>query len=330
MANIHEGKIGKQTKRLPRLCSSAPLENKCRLYRNRFSLTGQAALEVAILGSLILVVFASVLSYGQRFDSQVDIKMEAFRKALNRAYARNAGVSYTLKKDKRFYSLLGNFGEGQPNSMSASATVMWQKGLAGCQDGDFDCENKRDEGTQQGAFAYYEINNQLIGNSDEDVVGGDRMIPRYPKKTKSWQDDEPDEYTIVKVPASVYFDVARRTTNLTSKSTKQERPAADGPSTIDNKQEMALNENIYTTSFVRYDKATSDANEAVHIPEYVYETSNYTFDGDDDGTNENYIIYKPGTSQQGAYYNTLNNRIEYDPVAADATVTKTRNWRTIF
>jgi len=328
MINMYEGKTGKQTKRLPRLCWAAPLESKLCFLKKRFSLTGQAALELAILGSLVLVVFASVLSYGQRFDSQVDLKMEAFRKALNRAYARNAGVSYTLKKDKRFYNLLGNFGDGQPNSMSASATVMWQKGIAGCQDGEHGCDNKRDDGTQQGAFAYYEINNQLIGTRDGDVVGNDRMVPRYPKKTKSYQDEDDDEYTIVKVPASVYFDVARRTSNSTTTATKKEVAAVGaGPSTIDNTQDLTLNENIYTTSFVRYDKATSDAKEDIHIPQYVYEGQTYHFDEDD----SDHIIYQPGTSRQGSYYNTLNNRIEYDPeVDEGSTTRKVRNWRTIF
>ncbi|HOX54295.1 MAG: hypothetical protein PHI86_01560 [Candidatus Omnitrophica bacterium] len=331
MKKMYEGKPENKTKRLPRLCSSSPLEAKFRFHQNRFSLTGQAALEVAILGTLILVVFATVLSYGQRFDSQVDLKMEAFRKALNRAYARNAGVSYTLKKDKRFYSLLGNFGEGQPTNLSASATVMWQKGLAGCQDGEHGCDNKKDEGTQQGSFAYYEINNQLIGSTDGDVIGNDRMIPRYPKKTKSYQDDDEDEYTIVKVPASVYFDVSRRKTNITSTSTKRETPEGAGPSAIDNRQDMALNESIYTISSVRYDAATSNANEPVHIPQYVYEGENYSFDGNDDGTPENYNIFTAGQSRQGAYYNTLNNRIEYDPVVQEGdSTTKTRNWHTTF
>lgn len=338
MKKMYEGKPENKTKRLPRLCSSAPLEIKYRFHQNRFSLAGQAALEVAILGTLILVVFATVLSYSQRFDSQVDLKMEAFRKALNRAYARNSGVSYTVKKDKRFYTLLGNFGEGQPTNLSASATVMWQKGFSGCQDGQSvdgkECRNERDKGESQGSFAYYEINNQLVGAEDGDVFGDDRMIPRYPKKTKSFQEEDEGEYTIVKVPASVYFDVAKRKSNITSTSTKRETPEGAGPSAIDNRQEMALNENIYTTSFVRYDTVTSNANEEVHVPQYVYETGGYAFDYNDDGhidADEHYTIFQPGTSRQGSYYNTENNRIEYDPMVQEGdTTTKTRNWHTTF
>ncbi|MBM3248813.1 MAG: hypothetical protein FJZ10_05300 [Candidatus Omnitrophica bacterium] len=292
------------------------------------SLTGQAALEVAILGSLILVVLSTLLTYGQRFDAQQDMKMEAFRKALNRSYARNAAVSYTLNKDKRYYNLMAGYGEGQPSRLSASASVMWQKGAAGCREGTEvggkTCKNSREDKTAQSSFAYYEINNQLIGREDPDVFGDDIMIPRYPKLTKSYTEEDDDEGTTMKVPAGVWQEVSRRKTNQTSKSTKQERPGTT--STIDNSQQLTLNENVYTKASLRYDRATTNATrEDIHVPVYVYEGGGYSYGGND------YIIMTPPEARQGAYYNSQNNRIEYDPeVREDAAVTKNRNWRTIF
>ena len=54
---------------------------------------GQAVAELAIFGSLILLVFSIILMYGQRLETQQQVKMEAFRKALQKAYDRNGSVS---------------------------------------------------------------------------------------------------------------------------------------------------------------------------------------------------------------------------------------------
>lgn len=312
-------KIFKSTKMKPRTptfrnAGQAPLEKSPRR-KDIISLAGQAAVEIAVLGSLILLIFSMLLSYSQRFDSQLELKMEVFRKALNRSYARNAAVSYTLRKDKRPYNLLGNYGESQPTSMGASATVMWQKGMAGCQDGDLNCQNKRDEGTAQSSFAYYEINNQLIGARDSDVAreGGrqpDIMLPRYSKVTKDYWGNE----TKMKVPASIWNETSRRRTNLMSYAKKEERPQrASGPSDIYNSQIMNLNEDIYSQVALRFDTRVSDAKETVHTPTY------------------DYSIAQLPVAQQGAYYNIGKNRIEYDPmVQPGSTFTKWRNWRTNF
>ena len=285
--------------------------NKMKFRTQSFSLTGQAAVEIAVLGSLILLIFSVILSYSQRFDSQLELKMEAFRKALNRSYARNAAVSYTIRKDKRPYNLLGNYGESQPTSMGASATVMWQKGMAGCQDGKFGCSNKREDGqntTAQSSFAYYEINNQLIGAPDSDVLSGENMLPRYVKLTEDYWGNEAH----IKVPASAWNEVSRRRTNLKSIAKKEESPQrTSGPSNIYNSQTMILNENIYSQVSLRFDTAKSKAREGIHNPIYTY--------------------YDPLNARQGAYYNIGKNRIEYDPmVQPDSTLIKWRNWRTNF
>jgi hypothetical protein len=289
----------------------------------------QAAVEMAVLGSLILFVFSICLTYVQRMDAQLELKMEAFRKALNRAYARNASVSYTVKKDKRFYNLMANWGESQPSTLAASSTVMWQKGLAGCQHGQGNCENRADEGTGQSAFAYYEVNNHLLGVPDNEVLGQDVMLPRYVKRARGYI-EEVDEWKQIKVPVSVWKDVSYRTNNYNIESRKQEEAAEEGtPSSIDNRQSLDINENVYTRIFVRFDDADSDEREDVHTPEYVYEGGELTYD-------ENNVwspteTYPSGFAREGAYYNPDTNRIEYDPdIPENSTTTVWRNWHTNF
>ncbi|MFC1704681.1 hypothetical protein ACFL1E_07905 [Candidatus Omnitrophota bacterium] len=258
--------------------------------------SGQAAAELAVLGSLILVVFSSIISFGQQLEAQQVIKQEAFRKALQKSFQRNAGVSYTVKKDHKFYNPMLVFGDGQPSTLSASATVMWQKGVAGCQHGEDNCDNEKednDSSTAQSSFAYYEINNQLIGVPDNDTarIGAtpaDVTIPRYAKKAIGVTDEE----YWTKVPASVWRDrVLEKETHLRSTILKRENVDGD-PSKIVNEENISLAENIESEVHLRRDQNTTDANADVHKPNYI----------------DTEII---GGIKQGAYYNEDTNRIEY-------------------
>jgi hypothetical protein len=147
------------------------------------------------------------------------------------------------------------------------------------------------------------------------------MLPRYPKLSKSYTEEDDDEGTTIYVPASVWLAVTRSKSTSTTRSKKQETPTA-----INNRQQLDINSNVYTKVFVRYDKAPSLARDRVHIPEYVYQGDSYPYDG---GT---YTIYNPTKEfRQGAYYNTKNNRIEYDPaVSENSQLTIWRNWQTNF
>ena len=89
---------------------------------------GQAVTEMAIFGSLIIMVFGVWLSYAQTFTEQQALQQQAFRLALRKAYDDNGFVSYRITKNPRFVSPDANFGEGERSSISASSSVLWSMG----------------------------------------------------------------------------------------------------------------------------------------------------------------------------------------------------------
>jgi len=124
---------------------------------------GQSAVELALFIGIIMFILATMFTYGQRFEAQNLVKMEAFRNALAQAYKLNAPVSYTIKKDLRFMNLPGNFREGQGSSVGATASVMWVKGMPGAQNA-----------TNEGSYSFYKINDVILGN--------ETGLPRFTKK----------------------------------------------------------------------------------------------------------------------------------------------------
>ncbi len=94
---------------------------------------GQAMVEMAIFGSLILFVFGMLISYTQRMNEQQYIQMEAFRRGLEKActYAGSedsgagASVQYTLMENKRLADLSDSFRKGNPTTIRGSSSVFW-------------------------------------------------------------------------------------------------------------------------------------------------------------------------------------------------------------
>lgn len=94
---------------------------------------GQAIVELAIFGSLILFLFGALLSYLQRMNDQQYAEMEAFRRALQKACTyqgessegAGASVQYTLMQNRRLVDLTSGFRKGSPSSVSYSANVFW-------------------------------------------------------------------------------------------------------------------------------------------------------------------------------------------------------------
>lgn len=104
---------------------------------------GQAMTEMAIFGTLILVCFAVLVSYGQSFIEQQTLLQESFRLALSKAYSDNGYASYSILKTTRNPNLFGSYREGTRSSGSGSGAVLWCKG---------DIEN----------FSYYHVNDQVL------------------------------------------------------------------------------------------------------------------------------------------------------------------------
>lgn len=262
---------------------------------------GQAAVELAVFGSLILVAFSVLLTYGQRFETQQQLKMEAFRRALNKAYEKNSSVSYTLRRDTRFFNLFGGYREGQPSSTGASASVMWVKGSPGnMKDGD---------GTDGDSnYAFYQINDTMIGDSDDG-------LKRYKKNVANQNGKDDIE---IKSPVSIWKEEVNKQTVYTSDYNRDEDSAG-----ITIKDKPSLKETVTTTFYTRFDKSKSDPNKPAGSipPVYVYPDENYH---DSSGDNQQIITYDPET--QGAYY-TGDNRVDYSKDKAGTEITyDEKNW----
>jgi len=192
----------------------------------------QASVELAILGTLILVAFGWALNYGLTLASQQKAKQEAFRRALDKAYERNTSVSYTLKKNDRIASTAsGGYNRGQANSAGSSASVNWVMGVPG------------EQGSEdQVSMAYWRFNEQ---NPNQNTYG----LPRVEKTSVGIDGSE----RTVLVPVSVYNDESNRTENYSSNVRKSE---SDGGITF--VKTANITDATSGTAYMRYDAAVDE------------------------------------------------------------------------
>jgi len=100
---------------------------------SRINKKGQAVVEMAMFGSIVLLVFATLLSYLQRFNDQQYVQMEAFRRDLQKANdyvpatgrGRGASVQFSLIENRRHSDISGEFRKGSGQTLSASSSVFW-------------------------------------------------------------------------------------------------------------------------------------------------------------------------------------------------------------
>ncbi len=99
-------------------------------FRSNSTKKGQAAVEMAIFGSIILFVLGALLSYMQNLNDQQYIQMEAFRQA--KAKAKPSGtagsggsVVYRALEDRRYADTTDNFRKGTPQKLDATARILW-------------------------------------------------------------------------------------------------------------------------------------------------------------------------------------------------------------
>jgi hypothetical protein len=264
--------------------------------------SGQAAVELAIFGTLILLAFSVLLMYGQNLDNQQQVKMEAFRRALQKSYERNGSVSYTLKKEGRAFNLFSGYAQGQPATSGSTASVLWQKGQPGGQGT-----------TKSEGYAYNAINDVEIG-SLADGTG----LPRYPKRTININGTEQTTY----VTPSTYLEDQVRSETYDSQVTKDESSGR-----IVNTRIAKLTDTLTSTPHVRVDISKSNASKPheVVLPEYVYDDGT-TYDNE--GTD---IAVAPIEEVTLGAYATDDNRVTYKKQEKDAPsneIIKQRTWET--
>lgn len=98
-----------------------------------FNNKGQAVAEMALFGSLVLLIFSVLISYAQRYNDQQYVQMEAFRRALQKACVyqsvesegAGASVRFNLIQNRRHADLSGSFKKGSPQTLSAVSNVFW-------------------------------------------------------------------------------------------------------------------------------------------------------------------------------------------------------------
>lgn len=94
---------------------------------------GQAIIELAVFGTLILFMFGMLVSYMQRMNEQQYAQMEAFRRALYKACTfvgasddgAGASVQYTVMQNRRLADVSENYAKGSPITVKGSSSVFW-------------------------------------------------------------------------------------------------------------------------------------------------------------------------------------------------------------
>lgn len=128
---------------------------------------GQAATELAIFGSIMLIVVGTMVNYGQTMATQQELEMYAFRRALqlSRARINDAGaprqVGFTVFKEVYPVNLLGSQGV-EKSQVSASASVDWESDA-----GDFKTDDDPAKVSQHDfGVQYWQLGRKMIKNNE--------------------------------------------------------------------------------------------------------------------------------------------------------------------
>jgi hypothetical protein len=87
----------------------------------------QAATELAIFGSLIIMAFSYLMLYSEKLNRQQAYIMQTFRAALAEA-GGNGSASYTKLAHRRMANLQSPYNLGNLETFSSSASVLWGTG----------------------------------------------------------------------------------------------------------------------------------------------------------------------------------------------------------
>jgi len=84
----------------------------------------QAATELAVLGTLVIVAFSYLMLYSEKLNRQQAYLMQTFRTALAQA-GGNGSASYSKIAHRRMANVVSPMTLGQSDTYSASASVLW-------------------------------------------------------------------------------------------------------------------------------------------------------------------------------------------------------------
>lgn len=93
-----------------------------------WSRKAQAATELVVLGTLIIVAFSYLINYSEKLNRQQSYIQQTFRAALGEARAANNSASYTKVVFRRMANVATPMELGQLQTFSSSANVFWGDG----------------------------------------------------------------------------------------------------------------------------------------------------------------------------------------------------------
>lgn len=91
--------------------------------RPYFNKKGQAILELAVFGSILIMLLGILVNYGLKYNFQQQVMQQAFRKALGIA-ANRPSATYILVKDRHIPDPSNPFGVGSVMAVSSSASIV--------------------------------------------------------------------------------------------------------------------------------------------------------------------------------------------------------------
>ncbi len=112
----------------------------------------QTATEFAVIGSLIIIAFAFLISYSEKINRQQYYLQQTFRLALKEARKADNSASYTQVIFNRMPNVSRPMELGQLQSFSHSSSVLWQDG-----------KNSRDnDGRDKLGVVKYQLNDEEV------------------------------------------------------------------------------------------------------------------------------------------------------------------------
>jgi len=90
----------------------------------------QAATELVILGTLVIVAFSFLINYSEKLNREQSYMQQTFRAALKEAGSANGSASYTKVAFRRMANVVAPMELGQLQNFSSSASVMWGDGTS--------------------------------------------------------------------------------------------------------------------------------------------------------------------------------------------------------
>ncbi|MDD5080347.1 MAG: hypothetical protein PHH68_08540 [Candidatus Omnitrophica bacterium] len=97
------------------------------------NLKSQSLSEMAVFGTILLLVLGFLLRYGLQYNYQQQVKMEAFRRSMKMAEESNAPQSQqiTVVKDVQIPNPQDIFGQGERTTIRGSSDIFWSNNTTG-------------------------------------------------------------------------------------------------------------------------------------------------------------------------------------------------------